>query len=269
MHRRRRRAASLVVLCGLLAAGCAARPIALPSGPGLPDPDFQRTFDEATRACRSITSLTAELSLSGRAGSTRLRARILAGLASPSAIRLEAVAPFGPPAFILAAHERDAVLLLPRDDRFMTGVPVTDILDALVGLDIGPDQMRALLTGCVTPEPTPTGGRTYGPDWRGVDLAGATAFLRPTPAGTRIVAATVGDLSVEYPDAAGGLPSRVRLRTSASGARGLATDLQIAISQLETNPALGPEVFTVEVPADARPLTIDELRRSGPLGRSR
>jgi hypothetical protein len=33
------------------------------------------------------------------------------------------------------------------------------------------------------------------------------------------------------------------------------------------NPSLGPQAFTIEVPADAHPITLDELRKNGPLGR--
>jgi hypothetical protein len=40
------------------------------------------------------------------------------------------------------------------------------------------------------------------------------------------------------------------------------------LSDVEINVPLGPEVFKEDVPASADPLTIEELRRAGPLGDS-
>jgi hypothetical protein len=71
---------------------------------------------------------------------------------------------------------------------------------------------------------------------------------------------------VRYTDFAGARPSTIRLRTS-SGSPQDATDLMIRLSQVDINQTLGDEAFQVEIPADAKPLTLEELRRSGPLGR--
>jgi hypothetical protein len=51
----------------------------------------------------------------------------------------------------------------------------------------------------------------------------------------------------------------------ASGAR---TDLRLALSDVDINVPLGPEVFDVEIPGGADPLSLEELRRAGPLGAS-
>jgi hypothetical protein len=40
----------------------------------------------------------------------------------------------------------------------------------------------------------------------------------------------------------------------------------LRLSELEIDPPLDDHVFDVEVPPDATPLTLEELRRSGPLG---
>jgi hypothetical protein len=42
-------------------------------------------------------------------------------------------------------------------------------------------------------------------------------------------------------------------------------NLLAQISQLETNVALGGEVFQVTVPGDAAPISLEELRNAGPL----
>ena len=127
-----------------------------------------------------VRTLTAELALSGRAGRQKLRGRVVAGFARPSSMRLEGVAPFGPPAFILASRGDTAVLLLPRDSRVLRGAPAEDILGALTGVTLGPDDVQAILTGCVVPAPQATGGRLHGNGWASLDLAGgATLYLQP------------------------------------------------------------------------------------------
>jgi hypothetical protein len=45
-------------------------------------------------------------------------------------------------------------------------------------------------------------------------------------------------------------------------------DLTASIDQTETNADLAAEAFTVTVPPDARPLSIDVLRANGPLRES-
>ena len=81
-------------------------------------PAFESAFDDATAACRAVRTLAAELSFSGRAGGARVRGRVLVGLSRPSAVRLEGLAPFGPPGFIFVAQADRTALLLPRIPGF-------------------------------------------------------------------------------------------------------------------------------------------------------
>jgi hypothetical protein len=43
-------------------------------------------------------------------------------------------------------------------------------------------------------------------------------------------------------------------------------DMTATLSQIEVNVDVDPAAFTVDVPASASPLSIDELRDAGPLG---
>jgi hypothetical protein len=56
----------------------------------------------------------------------------------------------------------------------------------------------------------------------------------------------------------------VQLRSTAQG--NPSTDITLRLSQVDINVPLEDSVFDVEVPADAQPMTLDELRRSGTLG---
>ncbi len=202
-----------------------------------------------------------------------MRGTVLAGFERPGSLRLEGVAPFGPPAFILVARTGTATLLLPRDDRVLTGVSAPDILNALAGLRVDADTLRAILTGCIAGDPDPRAGRGYSNGWLAVDIAeGATAYLREDQGTYRIVAGRVAGLDVTYERFEGGMPREIALRSASGAADGghtsdsVALDLGLALSQVTVNTDLKPAAFQVGVPPDAVPLTLDELRRTGPLG---
>jgi hypothetical protein len=94
-----------------------------------------------------------------------------------------------------------------------------------------------------------------------VDVPGGVVYLRRSGSTWRIAAATRGTLTVEYPDDRPGRPETVRLRAPNA-------DLTVRLSQIEVNATLDRKVFEVEVPRDATPISLDELRRAGPLGAS-
>jgi hypothetical protein len=214
-----------------------------------------------------VRTLTAELALSGRAGRQKLRGRVVAGFARPSSMRLEGVAPFGPPAFILASRGDTAVLLLPRDSRVLRGTRAEEILGALTGVTLGPADLLAILTGCVVPAPQATGGRLHANGWASIDLmGGATLFLQPVGRGLpmwQLRAARRSGWQIEYPTWSGAFPAAVRLQSEDPA---LMVDLTTALSQVETNTEIDANAFSVTVPNDASPITIEELRQNGPLG---
>lgn len=260
------------VLTALLLGGvaaCAGRTVTLPTGDGAPFPDYATAWQDATRGCRQVRTLSAELSISGRAGRQRMRGHVLAGVAAPDRIRLEAAAPFGPPIFILVADGAKTTLLLPRENRVLRGESPAAILGALVGLELGPADLLAILSGCVTPDARAAGGRLFPSGWARVDLAdGAVAYLqRDTRGGWFVRAGAREGLTIAYDPGGQGTPPAVRLL--ADGSRGSASDLRIGLSQVAIDQKLGPEVFGVRVPADATPISLRELREAGPLGEKR
>jgi hypothetical protein len=178
-------------------------------------------------------------------------------------MRLEGVAPFGPPVFILAARDNDAVLLLPRDRRVLRGSRAEDILGALTGVVLAPADLHAVLTGCVTPAPRPIAARRHQNGWLTIDLSDEAAlFLEPQAGGWLLRAARRAGWSIEYPAWRGMFPASVRL---VSDDERTIVDLTATVAQLETNVDLDPAAFMVNVPPDALMLTIEELRDQGPL----
>lgn len=255
------RLAQSSLLAALALAACAPRPLELPSGPGEPFLDFRQALEEATGACRGVRTWTAEVGIAGRAGGLKLRGRALVGLERPDRLRLEGLAPFGQPLFILVAGGGQATLLLPRDRRVLRHASAAAIIEALTGVTIGPDELRHAVTGCVAAG-EPSSGRAYATGWHAVDLDGATLFLRQAGARWRVEAGARPGLTIEYSAFESARPGRVRLRADSA-------DLTLTISQVDINTPLPQGAFGVDVPDEAVALTLEELRDAGPLGAKR
>ena len=64
-------------------------------------------------------------------------------------MRLEALAPFGAPALLLASDGATTTLLFPRDGQVLREASVADVLDAITGLALDADELRDVLFGCL------------------------------------------------------------------------------------------------------------------------
>jgi outer membrane biogenesis lipoprotein LolB len=251
-----------VAFCVTVLSGCSARRITLPTDSGSPFPDFASVHAQLSAACRGVRTLTAELSLAGRAGEERLRGRVHAGFVRPDAMRLEGVAPFGPPAFILSSRDRTATLLLPREPAVLRSQPPEQILGALVGVTLAPADVLAIITGCVVPSPMPTSGRLHEKGWASIAIGEAEVFLQRT-ANWEIRAARRNGWQIEYADWHGQqFPPSVRLISSAQSVN---VDVTATITQVRANTDLDAAAFPIDVPPDARSLTLEQLREAGPL----
>ena len=263
-----RRQRAILALLVLLTPSCGARLMKLPTAPGEPAPDMAAAIAQATSACSAVDSMTAEISASGSVGGSRLRARLLAGFTTRS-FRLEAVAPAGPPFFILVANGADATLLLPRDDQVLEHGQSDAVLEAIAGVRLGPSELLRTLTGCAEPGQWSTAFAVG--EWRvAVADHGAKRYLhRDSPSAPWRVAALLypgegprWSWRADYADIHQGLPYSIHL-VSAEPRR---FDLELALTQVEPGAVLDSNVFRVEVPRSARRITIEDLRRSGPLG---
>jgi hypothetical protein len=248
---------------GVLLEACAARGFTIPTDPGSAFPDFAQVHAQVSAACAGVRTLTAELRLSGRAGDEPLRGRVVAGFARPASMRLEAPAPFGAPVFILVARDNAATLLRPRESLILRNAAPAAILGAVTGVSLAPADLQAILTGCIVPAPKPIAGRVHANGLAAIDLDGnATIYLRRAGDRWELRAARRDGWQIEYPAFQGSFPQAVRLRSTSPG---VTVDLTAAVSQIETNVELDAAAFTLEERGDERPLSIEELRSSGPL----
>ena len=271
--------AGLGILATLGTVSCAAPLLRLPELPKRPGPSGARASDgalvvaEATAVCRGIRTMTAEMRVSGSAGGQRIpRGRLLVGLAEPDAVHLDAVAPFGESIFMFVAKEGRATLLLPRDDRVLENGQPAAVLEAVTGVPLDAASLRLALTGCAD---TPGGEpdiQSVGDRWRILTVGeSAQYFERAGRTGPwRLVAAvhTMTDRAAwqaEYRDFLNGLPRSVRF-VSRDGGRPGHFDLALAISEVEINTPLPNEAFELRIPPGTDPISLEELRRVGPLG---
>ena len=239
----------------------------LPAGPGTPSSDARDALADATAACRAVSTITAEIAASGSVAGQRFRARLSAGLASPASARLEAAAPFGAPMFILVATGDDATLLLPHDGRVLEHGRPDEVIEAIAGVPLDPSALRAALIGCAS-APDIAGAKQVSDDWRMIADGPNEIYLHRErqPAQWRLVATVfhpgqgADDWRAEYRDFESGLPRLVRFVANKSGR----FDLRLTLSQVDVNTQLTPEVFRVQIPRDADPITLDELRRARP-----
>ena len=218
-------------------------------------------FGRATAQCAGLRTLTLELSLSGRAGDERLRGRVIAGLERGGMARLEGVAPFGAPVFILAARGEQATLLLPRERRLLAEASMPEVIERLTGLPLGADELRGALAGCLGAGGEAWDGRQWSGGWRAVSTPGdRVVFLRQQAGQWAVAAADGGGWRADYRDVVNGYPRQVRLRTTDGR-----VDLVARVEQLEVNTLIDPAAFDLIVPPGTVPMTLDELRSVAPL----
>jgi hypothetical protein len=258
-------------LAGLIAvaavSGCATRLPPRPGGAAVADPAAADAFIAATAACRGFRSIEGELALSGRAGDERVRGRILTGLESGGLVRLEAVAPFGAPFFILAGRAERATLVLPRERRVLKDTGVSEVLGRITGLALGADDLRLIVSGCLVDKAVPTEGRQWAGGWRAVTIGPERiAYLREQDGRPVVVAADYGPWRVDYAAHAAGFPRLIRIRNTPDARAGDGgIDITARLQQLEVNTQINPRAWSVEIPSDAEPMTLEELRSIAPL----
>lgn len=256
-----------LVLAGLVVASlaCGSVRVAFPTGAGVPEPEAIARWWAATQTCKNASSYSAEIRIGGKVGTEKLRSGTLQGaMTRDGGIRLLAVAPVGAPIFVLAGTTERATLTLPREKRFITAA-TADIVWALIGLRLTPIDWLDLATGCVTSAPADSGERLGKSLFVRLQHNAGRVRLDPEGAAWRIVAGERPDLLIEYRQFQGSWPAaaRVASRTDAS----VFVGLDMTFSQISVNdPALRPQAFVANVPADFLSMTLNELRAIGPLG---
>lgn len=253
-------ALTVAVLVTAVVAGCAPKVrLALPTGAGTPLADVAAAEQAARASCPSPAAVTADLRLSGRIDGDRVRGTLQVGV-TREAMRLEGLAPFGAPVFVLAARPGQAVLLLPRESAVARGASSPELLEAVVGVALAPADLLAIVSGCGVADWQVRGGATFGEAWTRLDLDGDRRLwlqTRPDHAPV-LMAASDGRWQIQYTRTGPGWPTAIRLR--AADAAASRTDAVFALDAPEALAALPDGALDVDVPAAAREVTLADLR---------
>lgn len=263
------RAVRLLVVVGTLVLGAACAPrvrLALPAGDGTPVAEVAPLAEAARASCRAPAALTADLRLSGRIDGDRVRGTLQVGVAR-DAMRLEGLAPFGAPVFVLTAQPAGAVLLLPREEAVARAASARELLDAVVGVGLGPADLLAIVSGCGLGDWQATGAAAFGQSWVRLDVgARGRLWLRrnqsPGASGHVLLAAEDDRWRIEYTRVGTGWPTAIRLQRVGGGP---VTDVVFAVEAPEALDALPEGALDVAIPASARTVSVDDLRRSREL----
>lgn len=247
-----------------LMSACASPRVVFPTGAGAPVPDVLDVWWKATEACKGAQTFSAELQVNGRVGDEPLRRVILHGaMTRQRDIRLEAVAPAGRAIFILAGRAGSATLTLPGEKRVVVA-PAVDIVEALIGIRLSPDDWLDVLSGCVSGGKPDTGERIGDVTIVNLERSGGRLRLDRQGAAWQITAGERPDLLVEYRQFLGRWPSEAVL-TSRPAAR-VAVNLNMAISQVFVNNPLPAGTFDAPASTGFQPMSLQKLRELGPLG---
>jgi hypothetical protein len=233
---------------------------------------------EARQECGDVLALTTQIVVRGSVHGHRVRFRLRAATAFPALARLEVVASPRPPLFTFTARGDDATLLVPRDNRVAQHERASAVLDAVAGLPLNGVDLEGLLTGCPRISGTYRAFQ-FGDTWLKffVGEDDEVYLQRNDPGGPWHLMVMIRRVSgqslrwrAEFRDRRDGVPRTIRLTSlDWNGQSSDAFDIRLSLRRLEINPLLGPEEFAVPVPRSAQPITLDELRRSDPLGLAR
>ncbi len=247
----------LIVLAVAVSAAACAPAFTPPVGPGEPAPDADAAWAQATASCRGARSYSAMLHF-GAVG-----ANVQTTVTDDGRVRLGAVVA-GRPRFTLTGSRDDATLLL-HDDRRVVRAPAAAIVEQLIGTAIGPEEWLAFVTGCVTRSHDIKEAARVGKYLRIVTAEGRV-YLRQQGGAWRVHGGEVLGLIVNYEWRESAFPAVLRAR-SAPGAS-VETRLSLEAAQFRVNDTVLAEVFAPpKGAAGATPMTLDELRESGPLRR--
>jgi uncharacterized protein YceK len=263
---RKTRAVLVAVAITVVISACAAKLYQPPTGPGVPFAEAGAVWLDVTAHCRVANVFVAEVAVSGWLGETRER---LPSFTAHSAVTreddiyLEVPAP-GKSVVQMAGRAGEAVLLLPRDERWLRA-PSSDIVETLTGLRWGARDLLNVLSGCVTIPSGEFSGMSYG-TIASIELGNdSRAWVRQRDGRWQLQAADRDGLRIEYQEYLNAFPSRVRVSSIAANVTPLRLNFVVSQHNVNNPLATTASTFVLDVPQNFVPITLEELRTNRPI----
>ena len=258
----RRATRLLLVLLGLVVlsvpSACSRRPV--PTGPAAPLPNEEavRLLDDLESNQQSIVRYQAVLKVRGEGPEGRFSATELVVFERPDRVRVELLATFGSSRWIAVTDGGEITVLFPRSREFLQESAVEDVVSALLGIRLSPEEVMAILAG----SGLPLGGANPARAERVGELARLVLNGEPP---------INGRVDIEHGQVREAVGSRYRVRyptdwkqmgRTAPDRIEIASDrieVSLTVEDLDINVRLDPEAFAISIPEGAARLGLAEI----------
>jgi hypothetical protein len=278
----RHRARIMLVVALAIASGCASAPTIPPGRPGeyVQDETSQAYFEGVMRRCVAL-AFTAQMRVRGSVEGHLLDRRVeLSADRVSGSLRLESVEPTRAPFTFTVKDtfrpEGDPgwTLVSPQGKWVVRGDDSRAAIETIVSVPLSADEFLWVMTGC---SPNMSGhlliGQRFGPTLMKVSLQDARPLdveLRreniTSPwtlyAMSRSVPSRMLVWRMEVDERVSGIHQQFRIVSrQSSGAESAAFDVRVSLTRIAVNPRLGPDTFSPTIPAAARVVPLETVRR--------
>jgi len=225
----------------------------------LPNEEADRLLDDLESNQQSIVRYQAVLKVRGEGPEGRFRATELAVFERPDRIRVELLATFGSSRWIAVTDGGQITVLFPRSREYLQESAVEDVVSALLGIRLRPEEVIAILAGSGLPLGRATSARAERVGERvRVVLSGeppATNEWVDIERG-QVREAVGSSYRVVYPtdwkQMGRTAPDRIEIASDQ-------IEVSLTIEDLDINVRLDPEAFAISIPDGAARLGVAEI----------
>ena len=271
----RRATRFLMVLLGLVvlsgSSACSRRPIATGPAVPLPNEEADRLLRDLESSQQSIVRYQAVLKVRGEGPEGRFSATELVVFERPDRVRVELLATFGSSRWIAVTDGGEITVLFPRSREYLQELAVEDVVSALLGIRLRPEEVMAILAGSGLPLGRANPARA---EWVGervrVVLSAESPAVRPPkedgpgpPVSERVdikrgqVREAVGSrYRVVYPtdwkEMGRTAPDQIEIANDQ-------IEVSLTVQDLDINVRLDPKAFAISIPEGAARLGVAEI----------
>ncbi|HEX9722868.1 MAG TPA: hypothetical protein VGC53_01150 [Vicinamibacteria bacterium] len=254
----------ILVLLGLAVLfesnACSRRRVA--TGPALPVPaeEAARLLDVLESDQQAIARYQAVLKVRGEGPEGRFSVTELAVFERPDRVRVELLATFGGSRWIAVTDRGEITVLFPRSREYLRESAVEDVVSALLGIRLRPEDVMSVLAGSGLPlgDAEPARAERIGERVRIVlGSDGPDARVESVDIERGQVREAVGSqYRVSYPtdwkEQGRTAPNQIEIESDRVRA-------SLTVEALDVNVKLDPEAFTISVPEGAARLGVAEI----------
>jgi len=242
----------MVVLATALSS-CARRPVQPRVTLPMPLDEAERILDGLRRDEQSVSRYQAVLKIRGKGPEGRFTATQVLIFERPDRVRVELLGAFGSTRWIALAADGEILVWFPSRREFLRDTRVEEVVGALLGMPMSPEEVMAALAGVGLPFRDSRPSKAVREDGASrIELDGAQIELDEV----QVRWASGDGYRVVYPTrwkARGKqVPDRLEIQSRELQA-------SIDVEDLDVNVLLHPKAFVLELPQDAQRLELHQI----------